>query len=421
MKTKKNDLNILCNAFAIMGKVKKWRERFFESCQEMVRHPSLSKGDICAKKVRELIHGLRNGRSVTEDKFFASLALIGAKKRWRFQFTELCREIESDFHLPVRNIREEVTGPLIDALYSRSGLLKKELSCGTVIQFKYCSKIARDFILSPEAKPDHVWEPQTTKLLLRLSKVAKHVVIGGAYFGDQAILVAKALKESRGVCHVFDLNRQQLSLLRRNARYNHLNNIRINCIGLWENDKTFLTLIGENSLAHSEPQISTFQKKANRGFATTTLNQYGQKWNVPQCDLIMLDIEGGELCALKGADNYLSQPIGRAPRIVFEIHRHYVDWSSGLENIEIIKYLKSFGYHVFAIRDFQSNYPMGDGPIELIPPTRVYLKGPPHAFNLFAIKDVEFIKNDFFRIRYDVSPKLLLHKNPLLHFPIPDK
>lgn len=31
---------------------------------------------------------------------------------------------------------------------------------------------------------------------------------------------------------------------------------------------------------------------------------------------------------------------------------------------------------------------------------------------------LEIIKNDFFRICYDVSPKLLLHKDPSLHHPI---
>ena len=72
--------------------------------------------------------------------------------------------------------------------------------------------------------------------------------------------------------------------------------------------------------------------------------------------LIAVDVEGGELAALKGAQHRLSQPPGRSPQLVFEVHRAYVDWSDGLANTEIVRYLESFGYTVFAIRDFQSNY-----------------------------------------------------------------
>ena len=39
------------------------------------------------------------------------------------------------------------------------------------------------------------------------------------------------------------------------------------------------------------------------------------------------------------------------------------------------------------------------------------------VFNMLAIKNLEVIENDFFRVCYDVSPKLLLHKDPLLHSP----
>jgi hypothetical protein len=46
---------------------------------------------------------------------------------------------------------------------------------------------------------------------------------------------------------------------------------------------------------------------------------------------VTIDIEGAELAALQGAESFLSLPAGRAPNILFEVHRHYVDWSEGLE------------------------------------------------------------------------------------------
>ncbi|MDO9264552.1 MAG: FkbM family methyltransferase, partial [Desulfosalsimonadaceae bacterium] len=138
---------------------------------------------------------------------------------------------------------------------------------------------------------------------------------------------------------------------------------------------------------------------------------------IDQYDVIMLDIEGGELNALKGGSDFLSGPINTAPDIIFEVHRHYVDWSDGLANTEILSFLKSCGYHVFAIRDYQDNVDLADYPIELIPPEKCVLDGPPHGFNMVAVKNLDRLKGPMFRYVEDVSPKLLRHRDPRLHAP----
>lgn len=349
---------------------------------------------------------------------FKALLTVGRDEKLRKKIIDLCKEIEQEFSLPGYNVRDEITGPIIDALHADVGILKKVLDSGIVFEYEYRSKIARDFVMSQETKPDHVWEPQTTKLLLYLATDAKHVIIGGAYFGDHAILIAKKLSQSNGICHAFEPNKKQFAMLQRNTKNNSLNNIILNNIGLWEDDQTLLKLIGEDAHAHSEPVSQNASQSDNDTFKTTTLNSYGQQHDIENIDLIMLDIEGAELSVLKGALGYLSQPLGIAPNIVFEIHSNYADWSNGLENTELLKLLASFGYHTFAIRDFHSNVPTGDMPIELIPPDRTYLDGPPHGFNMLAVKNLETINNPLFRLCYDVSPKLLPHKDPLLFSPI---
>jgi FkbM family methyltransferase len=346
-----------------------------------------------------------------------ALRTLGSYEKWRTRLVDLCRGIEQDLNLPNRSVRDEITGPLIDALHTDVGTLKKVLKSGVVFEFKYCSKIGRAFVLSPEAKPDHVWEPQTTKLLIYLATNARHIAIGGAYFGDQAILVANKLAETGGICHAFEPNKEQFAMLERNARNNGLNKMMLNCIGLWENDKTILRLVGNDAFAYSKVVTAQSSQLDDSTFPTISLNTYGKQHNIDRFDLIMLDLEGTELPALRGADRYLDQPPDSAPHIIFEVHRNYVDWSNGLENTDIVRFLVNFGYYVFAIRDFQSNFPMGDQPIELIPPESTYLKGPPHGFNMFAVKNLGVIQNDFFRMCHDVSPKLLLHKSRSLHYP----
>jgi hypothetical protein len=79
--------------------------------------------------------------------------------------------------------------------------------------------------------------------------------------------------------------------------------------------------------------------------------------------------------------------------------------------------LDDLGYSAYAVRDFQSNYDLGGRPIELVPPHTAHLDGPPHGFNLLATKDPALIETGPFVLSPGVSPKLLLHGDPVLHHP----
>lgn len=350
------------------------------------------------------------------EKLARALAAIGHDETLRSKFLELCRDAEEALARADFSVRDEITGPVIDALHEDAGIIRKTLNTGMVFDFHYRSKIAREIVMSPETNPDHVWEPQTTKLLVHLAAGVPNVVIGGAYSGDQAILVAKKLAEGGGVCHAFEPNRDQLKMLQRNAQNNDLDNVEMNRLGLWQDDETTLKLVGDDSFAH--PEVVDADATDDDAFATTSINSYGKSKSLDRIGLIMLDIEGAELQALKGASDYLAHPAETAPTVVFEVHRDYVDWTNGLENTEIVQLMSSFGYQCYALRDFNANVPMGDAPIELVPPERTYLEGPPHGFNMLAVKNPALLENNLFHICYDVSPKLLWHKDPGLHHPV---
>ncbi|MCO4093998.1 MAG: hypothetical protein HEQ37_08140 [Acidovorax sp.] len=122
-----------------------------------------------------------------------AMQTLGRDPALRARLIALLRESEDRiaFDGPVR---DEVVGPIIDALHLESDEYEKVLADGTRFQFLYRTKIARDFLLSESEHPSHVWEPQTTKLLLELSRdLQGDVLVGGAYFGDQAVLVARAI------------------------------------------------------------------------------------------------------------------------------------------------------------------------------------------------------------------------------------
>ncbi|HUR83165.1 MAG TPA: FkbM family methyltransferase [Thermoanaerobaculia bacterium] len=302
-------------------------------------------------------------------------------------------------------VRDEITGPIVDALHASLDVVRKELSNGLVFEFPYRSKIARDFVMSIPEKPDHVWEPQTTKLLLHLSRNVAHVVIGGAYFGDQAIPVAHAMR-GRGVCHAFEPNGEMAAVLERNASLNALDNVRVHPLALWSDTTSRLAFVGDDAYASTVA--------SEHGISTTTIDAYAESAGIDRVGLIMLDLEGGELPVLRGAEQQLSR---HAPHVVFEVHRSYVDWSQGLHNTDIARWLASFGYTLFAIRDFQSNYDLRGRTVELVPIETVYLEGPPHGLNVLAIRDTALLDDALFAIVPGVSPKLLLHRDPRLHHP----
>jgi len=370
---------------------------------------------------------------IEENILFNALRTIGMNDSAREKFTQLIIEIENKLILKNISVRDQITGPIIDSIYSECpSPLRKKIKSGLVFDFYYNSKISREFIMSSQLKPDHVWEPQTTRVLEYFSTGAKNVIVGGAYFGDQALIIAHQMKQNGGICHAFEPNQKQISLLNQNILNNKINNLKTNKLALWSENDTILYL-GEkskNSLKNKsvkpfslidEGNFSTIAEKDKLSYnhskvTTTTIDNYGKEYNLEEINLIMLDLEGGEIKALKGAERYLNKKHNK-PVIIFEIHKHYENWDSGLNNTRIVKYLKSFGYSLFAIRDYQGNVNMAGHPIELIPSDNVYLEGPPHGFNMLAIEDVSQLNDDFV-FTHNVSPKLLKHKDPNIHQPL---
>src|SRR4029079_8969120 len=124
-------------------------------------------------------------------------------------------------------------------------------------------------------------------------------------------------------------------------------NMRFNPWGLWDADDKRLVLVGDDSFAHAVCAGG----ETEGAFATLTINTYSQQAGVDELGLIMLDIEGCELAALAGASHFLSQPAEKAPTIIFEVHRDYVDWTEGLERTGIARLLTDHGYELFGLRD----------------------------------------------------------------------
>ncbi len=335
-----------------------------------------------------------------------ALAMAGTNERLRNAIFDALRQAEIEACDPAV-FREQVRWPLILALLSHVETHRVVLQNGLIFEVSPDSRIEKALLLSTEAHPDHVWEPQTTKLLTALANGATNAIVGGAYIGDHVAFVARVAQ----AVHAFEPAQHSFDRLLHHLKINDLHNVTAHRLGLWNSSDVDLQLQGDLALGSSVPTTTNLESS----FKSVSIDDYVHAQELATVDLIMLDTEGGEENALLGAHKTIARD---SPNIVFEIHRNFVDWSAGLEKTSIVSLLTSHGYDVFAIRDFHSNYPMANKPLELIPVDRVYLDGPPHGFNTLATKDAKLIERLGLRIVHDVSPKLLLDKDPALHLPL---
>jgi FkbM family methyltransferase len=348
-------------------------------------------------------------RDVDGKRLHRALHTLGRDPTLRRELMDWLVQAEPRFDKTIP-VRDEVTGPIIDALHDDADCYEKSLADGTKFEFLYRTKIARDFLLSKPVNPNHVWEPQTTRLLGYLAAQSTgDVLIGGAYFGDHAVVLGRQLQSRGRRVHCFEPNDDQRGMLERNAALNELTTLVIHSFGLWSESSKTLRLAGFDSFANG-----VLAAEGESGFPTMSIDDYlisvGR-----QLGLLMLDIEGAEHQAMIGAQRSLRSD---RPSVVFEVHRDYVDWSKGLESTPICRLLATEGYRLFAVRDFNTNQDMQGRCIELIPAATVYLDGPPHGFNMLAAPCELALEPPVFRIVDGVSPKLLSHMEPALHHPL---
>jgi FkbM family methyltransferase len=288
------------------------------------------------------------------------------------------------------------------------------LADGLMFEVGTQSRIEQALLERSEEHPDHVWEPQTTRLLKLLGRDAPDVIIGGAYIGDHALPVAREMTTngSGGTVHAFEPMLGPFERLEHHKRLNDVVNLECYQMALWDRSGVTLSLAGDWALASA----SDAPVDGAAEVAAVTIDDFAAERGL-RVGLIHLDLEGGEERALRGASGTLARPIGEAPHLTFEVHREHVDWSDGLDATPILRFVLDKGYTAWAVRDFHGNVPMEGRAIEIVPTDDVYLEGPPHGFNMLATKDPGLVERLGLRIVGGVSPKLLWDKDPVLHHP----
>jgi FkbM family methyltransferase len=194
-------------------------------------------------------------------------------------------------------------------------------------------------------------------------------------------------------------------MLAGNAQLNGLANVRISGCGLWSSSGVRLKLDGFDSFANA------VDAEADDGdaFATVSIDDYRARERL-KIGLIQLDIEGAEHAALQGARATLAED---RPHVVFEVHRHYVDWRRGLARTKICRLARARS----ATRSSRCATSTriarwATGRSSSCRSTPVYLDGPPHGFNMLAVQDPRRVEGPGVPDRRERQPEAARPQGP---------
>ncbi len=136
----------------------------------------------------------------------------------------------------------------------------------------------------------------------------------GAGIGEFAI--DAALRHPGCAIHAFEPSPESFEMLCQNLRLNHLSNVRTHAVAV-------TGVSGQASLDVSSPEAARHHVAAgvtgpsSREVAAKTLAEVLHELDVPTCDLLKIDCEGGEYALLLAAGH---ATLGRISRICLEYH-----------------------------------------------------------------------------------------------------
>ena len=204
-------------------------------------------------------------------------------------------------------------------------------------------------VIAGEVYRHRVFEASEVRLVTRFLTPGMVFFDVGANFGQYTVLAAERVGPM-GRVHSFEPNSRMFGELSFNVPLNKLERrCVLNRLALSDRE-------GRAKLSQYEPgaevygSLGTQHRAESRIVAyeevtTTTIDAYIAQHSIEHVDLIKMDIEGGELPALRGGECLLRRP--DAPAIVLEM----ADINTagfGYGALDTWDYLESFGYRMFA-------------------------------------------------------------------------
>lgn len=180
-----------------------------------------------------------------------------------------------------------------------------------------------------------IHEPMATKLLPGFVPYGGVVLDIGANIGYYTLLLSR-LVGNEGLVVAVEPHPVNFHLLQLNLRINRVSNVRLVSAAVSDEEGEAHLFEAEGSNWHSLLPTERTSEKAIK-VPTLTIDALASQIGRP-IDLLRMDIEGGELKALKGGENTLRH---HRPVLVVEIHPPYLPCGAVSQ---LLSWLQSLGY-----------------------------------------------------------------------------
>jgi FkbM family methyltransferase len=192
-----------------------------------------------------------------------------------------------------------------------------------------------------------LFERTEMKLVAKLLKPRMKVVDAGANIGLYSLLAAKCVGAD-GQVWAFEPSQTTFRFFVDNLALNGVSNVETHRLAL-SDVKGELTLRAEQGFGdlyrHLDYSGNASEGDAVESVAVVTLDDFASSQKIDQIDFLKIDVEGGELCLLKGAKQLLS----RSPNVVVMFESEE-DWCqrSGCTAEDTFDLLRSLGFGLYS-------------------------------------------------------------------------
>lgn len=184
------------------------------------------------------------------------------------------------------------------------------------------------------------WEKNVTALIRQICKTGDVVFDVGANIGYYTLITAD-LVGAEGRVYAFEPCPRNIHILESNVRQNHFGNISIETTALGEKPETTHMYFPDNVQFGSGGFFKDRRYLVRQEVQVTTLDDFIKQRGITRIDFLKMDIEGGEVFALRGMKEALRQKI--ITYAFIDIHNTILS-HSGYKPQEIKKCLADYGY-----------------------------------------------------------------------------
>lgn len=183
-----------------------------------------------------------------------------------------------------------------------------------------------------------VYEKNTIRHLLKLIKPGDIFVDVGTNIGAYSLVIGKNLPTGKVIS--FEPNPKALAFLEENIKLNKLNNIQVNKMGLSDKNETAVLFTPSLTTASINKHQNSGEKST---IELTTLDEFCEKNNITNIDILKIDIEGHEFKCLEGAKDIISK--SKKMILIMEIDDNCLN--IGMKKEDLFNYVIQLGFKAF--------------------------------------------------------------------------